>query len=51
MIEEGDTAADTFYIVFTGEAVASKRGVGVVKEYTTGDCFGELALIMDQARA
>ena len=51
MIQEGNTAADTFFIVFSGVAVASKHGVGVVKEYATGDCFGELALIMDRPRA
>jgi|LauGreDrversion2_3_1035106.scaffolds.fasta_scaffold1300466_1 hypothetical protein len=31
MIEEGDTGADTFYIVFSGEAVASKKGMGVYR--------------------
>jgi len=51
IISEGETTANMFYIVFAGQAVATKASVGVLKEYSTGDCFGELALLMDQPRA
>jgi len=39
-----------FYIIEEGEAVATKAGVQVMN-YTTGDYFGELALIRNQPRA
>ena len=51
IIREGDPKANMFYILFSGQAVASKAGMGVLKEYSEGDCFGELALLMDQPRA
>ena len=51
IIREGDPKANMFYILFSGQAVASKAGMGMLKEYSEGDCFGELALLMDQPRA
>jgi cAMP-dependent protein kinase regulator len=53
MNEEGDK----FYIIEDGEAFASKKFSDdaeeevVVKEYKTGDFFGELALIKNDLRA
>jgi cAMP-dependent protein kinase regulator len=44
------TVGDRFYIVEEGEVVATKSGVQVMS-YTTGDYFGELALLRDQPRA
>jgi len=41
---------DKFFIIEEGDAVASKGGVEVMN-YSTGDYFGELALIRNQARA
>ena len=38
--QEGDTRADTFYILMEGRAVARIAAVGLVREYSTGDCFG-----------
>ncbi|EKX33792.1 hypothetical protein GUITHDRAFT_58624, partial [Guillardia theta CCMP2712] len=51
IITEGDPNADTFYFLFEGKAIASKESEGMLKEYNPGDCFGELALLMDQPRA
>ena len=42
IITEGDTRADTFYILMEGHAEAKIASVGVVREYSTGDCFGNL---------
>ncbi|KAL5629775.1 hypothetical protein BROUX41_001381 [Berkeleyomyces rouxiae] len=49
IITEGDVG-QTFYIVESGEADAMK-GDTVVKNYTKGDFFGELALLNDAPRA
>lgn len=43
-------AGNKFYIIEEGEAVASKGGQ-VVMSYSSGDYFGELALIRNQPRA
>jgi CRP-like cAMP-binding protein len=46
---QGDADADTFYILFEGEALATKAyGSNTpveVMRYSKGDYFGELALI------
>ena len=44
--EEGDS----LFIVSSGDAEAEVRGVGVVRQYTTGQWFGELALVTNQPR-
>ena len=51
IIEQGDTG-DEMYVVETGKLEASVitkdgKGLGVVKEYTSGTFFGELALLSD----
>lgn len=51
IIKEGD-AADSFYILESGEADAFKDGTPEsVKHYKKGDYFGELALLNDAPRA
>ena len=53
VIKEG-SEGDAFYIVEEGSAVASKLVDGQqkdVKTYSSGDFFGELALVQDQPRA
>jgi CRP-like cAMP-binding protein len=45
IITEGDTRADTFYILMEGHAAAKIASVGVVREYSTGDCFGGYRII------
>ncbi|KKA28752.1 hypothetical protein TD95_003282 [Thielaviopsis punctulata] len=49
IIREGDVG-NTFYIVESGEANALK-GDKIVKHYSKGDFFGELALLNDAPRA
>ncbi|KAJ5561550.1 hypothetical protein N7535_003988 [Penicillium sp. DV-2018c] len=50
IIHEGDPG-DTFYLLESGEAEATKNGVaGAVKSYSRGDYFGELALLDDKPR-
>ena len=41
---------DSLYIVSTGEAEAEVKGVGVVRQYSAGQWFGELALISGAPR-
>ena len=50
IIVQGDTVANTFYILESGEAKAVVNG-SVVKEYTAGGAFGELALLYNAPRA
>lgn len=55
VIKEGE-AGDDFYILLKGDAVATKTIEGfeedqVVKEYSSGDYFGERALIKNTVRA
>eukprot|EP00344_Euplotes_crassus_P011981 CAMPEP_0196996446 /NCGR_PEP_ID=MMETSP1380-20130617/2317_1 /TAXON_ID=5936 /ORGANISM="Euplotes crassus, Strain CT5" /LENGTH=386 /DNA_ID=CAMNT_0042412411 /DNA_START=58 /DNA_END=1218 /DNA_ORIENTATION=+ len=55
IIREGDTGED-FYILLKGDAVATKSHESYeedqkVKEYTSGDYFGERALIKNTPRA
>ena len=51
IIREGDPG-DNFYIMEDGTAEVYKSGVkGVLKTYSKGDYFGELALLNDQPRA
>ncbi|VEV59156.1 CAMP-dependent protein kinase regulatory subunit, putative [Plasmodium vinckei vinckei] len=49
IIYEGEHG-DTFYILIDGKATALKSGQ-VIKTYTKGDYFGELALLRNQPRA
>jgi len=42
---------DLFYCLESGSCVATVEGVGNVMEYSTGGCFGELALIYNSPRA
>lgn len=50
IIRQGDMG-DLFYCLETGTADAFVEGVGKVMSYTSGGCFGELALIYNTARA
>jgi cAMP-dependent protein kinase regulator len=53
IIKEGEEG-DAFYFVIAGTAVAQKEIDGVVKnikDYTTGDYFGERALLTNEPRA
>lgn len=50
IICEGDKG-DQFFLIESGEAVASVIGVGDVAKYGIGGCFGELALIYNSPRA
>nr|5K8S_A Chain A, CAMP-dependent protein kinase regulatory subunit [Plasmodium falciparum 3D7]5K8S_B Chain B, CAMP-dependent protein kinase regulatory subunit [Plasmodium falciparum 3D7] len=49
IIKEGEEG-DTFFILIDGNAVASKDNK-VIKTYTKGDYFGELALLKNKPRA
>jgi len=49
IVSQGE-AGYTFYIIEEGEACATKNGVQVMK-YSSGDYFGELALINNTPRA
>lgn len=49
VVSQGE-AGHTFYIIEEGDAVATKNGVEVMK-YSSGDYFGELALINNKPRA
>lgn len=49
IINEGDPG-DAFYLLESGDAEAVKTGT-IVKKYTRGDYFGELALLDDKPRA
>ncbi len=50
IIREGDLG-DLFYCIESGTADASINNVGNVMTYTSGACFGELALIYNSPRA
>ena len=50
IINEGDVG-DQFFLIESGEAIASVIGVGDVAKYGVGGCFGELALIYNSPRA
>lgn len=50
-IVQEDDPGDKFFILEEGEAYASKKDVGTVMEYQSGDYFGELALLRNQPRA
>jgi cAMP-dependent protein kinase regulator len=56
VIREGDSNGDTFYLVMSGEAVATKtmeKGKPPIEvyKYGPGDYFGERALIKNEPRA
>lgn len=46
-----DDFGDLFYCIEQGGAKATVAGVGDVRTYAAGDCFGELALIHDCPRS
>ena len=51
VITEGDRG-DKFYIVISGEAIATKKGnSNILKKYKSGDYFGERALLTKEPRA
>jgi cAMP-dependent protein kinase regulator len=50
IIQQGDVG-DLFFCLETGSAVANVREVGDVFTYSSGGCFGELALIYNSPRA
>lgn len=50
IINKGETG-DIFYILVEGEAFATLDNDQVVKNYKSGDYFGELALIKGEPRA
>jgi len=50
IITKGETG-DSFYILVEGEAFATLDSDTVVKDYKSGDYFGELALIKNEPRA
>lgn len=55
IIKEGDEGKDLFFLV-SGQAVATKvlksgEAAQEVKQYNTGDYFGELALLRNEPRA
>jgi cAMP-dependent protein kinase regulator len=56
VIREGDSQGDTFYLVMSGQAIATKTmEIGKppieVYKYGPGDYFGERALIKNEPRA
>jgi len=54
IIRQDEETSDTFFIVYEGEAIATKSAEGAVKEvmkYMKGDYFGELALLKHAPRA
>ena len=54
IIRQGDEQGDLFYVIYSGECEATKKinnEEKVVKEYGSGDSFGELALIYGTPRA
>ncbi|KAG2374568.1 hypothetical protein C9374_010587 [Naegleria lovaniensis] len=54
IIRQGDEQGDLFYVIYSGECEALKKTGNeekVVKEYSAGDSFGELALIYGTPRA
>eukprot|EP00949_MAST-11_sp_MAST-11-sp1_P003933 g3933.t1 len=50
IIKQGDVG-DNFYIQDSGSSAAHTEKHGLVKEYSRGGCFGELALLYDAPRA
>lgn len=44
VIKQGDTVADKFYVVISGELEVLKDGIRVLN-YDVGGVFGELALM------
>ncbi len=50
IICEGDVG-DQFFVVESGECIATVIGQGQVNSYGVGGCFGELALIFNSPRA
>ncbi|KAF0974068.1 hypothetical protein FDP41_006678 [Naegleria fowleri] len=54
IIRQGDEQGDLFYVIYSGECEALKKNGNeekVVKDYSAGDAFGELALIYGTPRA
>lgn len=51
IIKMGDIDDSYFYIMLEGKAVATLDSDEVVKDYTNGDYFGELALLRQEPRA
>jgi len=56
VIQEGDQNGNTFYLVMSGEAIATKtmeigKPAIEVFKYGPGDYFGERALIKNEPRA
>ena len=49
-MRQGDPG-DTMYFIEAGQATAEIDGKGVVKDYSPGDYFGELALMSNQPRS
>lgn len=49
IVQQGEPG-DAMYIVERGRCAASVENVGVVKEYTPGEFFGELALLTNEPR-
>jgi len=50
VIHQGDVG-DMFYCIESGKCKAMVEGLGDVMEYSSGGCFGELALIYNSPRA
>ena len=49
IIVEGEQG-DSLFIISSGEAEAEVEGIGAVRQYSTGEWFGELALISGEPR-
>ena len=50
IVQQGEPG-DAMYIIERGGCVAEVEGVGVVKRFATGDCFGEASLRRGRPRS